>query len=205
MSFVKLVRLMYSCTILGLAGTTAMATEDSGIRFMAVKGATAQPIGHHEFCQTHEAECAVRSTAPARLRLSPERWNTLVAVNNAVNTKIVPATDEEIFGQPEVWVYPAGRGDCEDFVLLKRRMLVQRGWPVGSLLITVVRQGNGDGHAVLTALTDRGDLVLDNLEPQISLWNETPYQFVKRQSEFDSGRWVSIEDIRAVEVGSLKN
>ena len=61
----------------------------------------------------------------------------------------------------------------------------------------MVRQTNGDGHAVLTVLTDRGDLVLDNLDPHIMLWSETSYQFVKRQSEFDSGQWVAIEDGRS--------
>ena len=71
------------------------------------------------------------------------------------------------FGREEVWAYPTTEGDCEDFVLLKRRKLINRGWPVGSLLVTVVRQKNGDGHAVLTVLTDRGDLVLDNLNPQV--------------------------------------
>src|SRR5690606_18177484 len=102
-------------------------------------------------------------------------------------------TDLELFGQEEVWAYPETEGDCEDFVLLKRRLLMQRGWPAGALLITVVRQTNGDGHAVLTVLTDSGDLVLDNLDPRVKLWSETEYQYVKRQSEFDSGRWIAID------------
>jgi predicted transglutaminase-like cysteine proteinase len=78
---------------------------------------------------------------------------------------------------------------------------------VGSLLITVVRQRNGDGHAVLTVLTDRGDLVLDNLEPHILVWSETGYQYLKRQSEFDAGAWVAIQDGHqsSPEVGSLNN
>ena len=91
---------------------------------------------------------------------------------------------------------PDRKGDCEDFVLLKRRDLIDKGWPVGALLITVVRQQNGDGHAVLTVLTDRGDLVLDNLEPRVKLWSQTDYQYVKRQSEFDTGKWVAIDDAR---------
>src|SRR4029078_2889704 len=94
---------------------------------------------------------------------------------------------------------------CEDLVLLKRRMLIEKGWPVGALLITVVRQSSGEGHAVLTVLTDRGDLVLDNLDPHIVVWSQTDYHFVKRQSEFDSGQWVSVDDGRAPEVGSLNH
>ncbi len=171
--------------------------------FMAVNGKTAQPIGHHEFCRVHSAECAIRSDSRVRVRLDQKRWNELDAVNKAVNTGIRPTTDEELFGRPEVWEFPDGSGDCEDFVLLKRRMLMEKGWPAAALLITVVRQTNGDGHAVLTVTTNRGDLVLDNLDSQIELWSETSYRYLKRQSEYDTGAWVAIEDGRAQQVGSL--
>jgi predicted transglutaminase-like cysteine proteinase len=171
---------------------------------MATGGKTSQPIGHHEFCLSHAAECAVKTANPGRVRLTPDRWNTLVAVNNEVNTDIRPVTDEEIFGKPEVWAYPTDRGDCEDFVLLKRRDLLSKGWPASALLITVVRQMNGDGHAVLTVRSDRGDLILDNLVPQIKVWSQTNYRFVKRQSEFDASQWVAIDDARTPMVGSLK-
>ncbi len=108
-----------------------------------------------------------------------------------------------LYGVPEFWTYPTTAGDCEDFVLLKRRDLIQKGWPPGALLITVVRQTNGDGHAVLTVATDRGDLVLDSLDPRIRLWSDTSYTYVKRQSEHDSGKWVAIEDIRTPMVSSV--
>ena len=99
----------------------------------------------------------------------------------------------KIYGRPEFWAYPdkIGEGDCEDLALLKRRDLIKKGWPTGALLITVVRQRNGEGHAVLTVLTDRGDLVLDNLNPRVLVWNATDYEYVKRQSEYDSGQWVA--------------
>ena len=64
-------------------------------------------------------------------------------------------TDLEHWGVVERWNYPDdGYGDCEDYVLLKRRMLMQAGWPREALLITVVRDKKGDGHAVLTVKTD---------------------------------------------------
>ena len=189
-----------------LAGfaVSASASEGRPAAFMATVGNASQPIGHYEFCQGHRAECSVKSKIEKRVHLTPARWNALVAVNDAVNAAVTPATDEEVFGKAEVWSYPTDKGDCEDFVLLKRRELIAKGWPVGALLITVVRQSNGDGHAVLTVLSDRGDLVLDNLQSQIEVWSETDYQFVKRQSEFNSGRWVSIEDARTATVGSLQ-
>jgi predicted transglutaminase-like cysteine proteinase len=188
-----------------MIGAAAMANEATTTPFMAVTGKTAQPIGHHEFCLAHADECVVRSTGRMRIKLTAERWNQLAEVNNTVNTSIRPTTDQELFGKPEVWVYPTESGDCEDFVLLKRRLLIDEGWPAGALLITVVRQKNGDGHAVLTVTTGRGDLVLDNLDPHISLWSGTEYRYLKRQSEYDTGEWMAIEDGRTQEVGSLSN
>jgi predicted transglutaminase-like cysteine proteinase len=80
-----------------------------------------------------------------------------------------------------------------------------KGWPAAALLITVVRQTNGDGHAVLTVTSNRGDLVLDNLDPQVRLWSETSYRYLKRQSQYDTGLWVAVEDGRSQQlVGSLR-
>jgi predicted transglutaminase-like cysteine proteinase len=197
--------LAVTAILLSVIGNGALANSSGDAAFMATKGRTAQPIGYHDFCKDHAAECAVHSSGRQRVTLTAERWNTLVAVNNQVNTSIKPETDEQIFGRPEVWFYPTDRGDCEDYVLLKRRMLSERGWPVGALLITVVRQQNGDGHAVLTVLTDRGDLVLDNLDPHITPWNDTPYVYLKRQSTYDTGEWVAIDDGRTSTVSSLHN
>jgi len=195
-------RLEFAGTILGLLVGYA-GVSVAGEASMVTAEKTAQPIGHYEFCQRHADECAVRSSTKARVALTPALWNQLVAVNASVNLSVTPATDDEIFGRPEVWAYPDGRGDCEDFVLLKRRMLLAKGWPVGALLATVVRQKNGEGHAVLTVLTDRGDLVLDNLQPRVLVWSETDYRYVKRQSELNSGQWMAIDDARMTSVGSL--
>ena len=195
--------LAFAGVILAAIGGAAAASEPAGGAFMVTTGTTSQPIGHYEFCQSHVSECAVRNRKTDRVTLTPQLWNQLVAVNARVNLSITPATDQEIYGRPEFWAYPTDRGDCEDLVLLKRRDLIEMGWPTGALLITVVRQKNGDGHAVLTVETDRGDLILDNLQPRVLVWSDTDYEFVERQSEFDSGKWVGIDDARTLSVGSL--
>jgi predicted transglutaminase-like cysteine proteinase len=97
----------------------------------------------------------------------------------------------------ERWNYPDdGYGDCEDYVLLKRRMLMQAGWPRQALLITVVRDKRGDGHAVLTVKTDKGEFILDNQNEEILLWSDTGYRFVKRQSQNDPNNWLALGDGR---------
>ena len=203
MSLATLKTLAARIVILALLPTAAIAQEPLSGPFMAKAGLTTRPAGYHEFCKHHRDECQIKTRGDARVHLTAARWNDLVAVNSAVNRAITPVTDEDLFGREEVWVYPSTKGDCEDFALLKRRELIKRGWPIGSLLVTVVRQKSGDGHAVLTVLTDRGDLVLDNLEKQVKVWSQTKYHYVKRQSEFDTGRWVAIDDARTSSVGSL--
>jgi predicted transglutaminase-like cysteine proteinase len=175
------------------------AANGSVTAFMTIGPEATQPIGHFEFCRTRPAECDVRSPETGPVQLSERLWDQLVEVNNFVNAAITPATDMEIFGAPEVWFYPSVLGDCEDYALLKRRILIENGWPVSSLLMTVVRKEDGEGHAVLTVRTDRGDLVLDNLASDIRVWSETPYFYLKRQSDRNTGRWVTIDDLRGAE------
>lgn len=164
---------------------------------------TTQPIGHYELCRQLPQECSTRSAARRPVELTRALWAEMIDINNAVNVMVAPKTDREIWGKEEVWSYPTDVGDCEDYVLEKRKRLMQLGVPAGNLLITVVRQPNGDGHAVLTVRTSLGDFVLDNLEPKILDWTQTEYTFLKRQSERHSGVWIAIDDSRNVAVGSV--
>ena len=60
----------------------------------------------------------------------------------------------------------------------------------------MVRDRNGDGHAVLTVKTDKGEFILDNQNTEILLWSETGYHFVKRQSQSDPNNWVALGEPR---------
>ncbi|MEM7069624.1 MAG: transglutaminase-like cysteine peptidase [Pseudomonadota bacterium] len=160
---------------------------------MTITGRTSQPIGHYNYCKEYRSDCQIRSSKTEAPKLTRKRWNDLVEINAFSNNTIAPYTDQEIYNTEEYWAYPKSYGDCEDYVLMKRHMLMQRGWPPSSLLITVVRQPNGDGHAVLTVRTDKADYILDNLNGKIRPWNKTPYTYLKRQDERHSGRWASIQ------------
>lgn len=172
--------------------------------FMTTSGRTTQPVGHYEFCQRLPEECSQKTARRAPVQLTRELWSAMVKINNAVNMEVTPLTDMEIWGKEELWSYPDGQGDCEDYVLEKRRRLMALGVPAGDLLITVVRQPNGDGHAVLTVRTGHGEFVLDNLEPRVLAWADTDYTYLKRQSERNSGVWVQINDGRADAVASVR-
>jgi predicted transglutaminase-like cysteine proteinase len=64
--------------------------------------------------------------------------------------------------------------------------------PRQALLITIVRDEMGEGHAVLTVKTTRGEVILDNMNDDIKPWSRTKYRFVKRQSQEDQNVWVGI-------------
>jgi predicted transglutaminase-like cysteine proteinase len=162
------------------------------IAFMSSFGDTLPPIGYVNFCREHDSECRPAERFADRIQLTAAKFQEIERVNDAVNTDVAPVTDLELYGQPEVWAYPSGKGDCEDYVLLKRRLLAARGFPESTLLITVVRDENNEGHAVLTVRTDRGDLILDNKRREVMRWADTPYTFVKRQSERNPLVWISL-------------
>nr|WP_245428845.1 transglutaminase-like cysteine peptidase [Phyllobacterium phragmitis] len=183
----------------GSSGASA-ASDD----FMRIGGLSSQPIGHYELCKRLPQECSVRTKDTSPLSLTHDVWQRLVTVNASVNERIKPLTDKEIYGKEEYWAYPKLFGDCEDYVLLKRRELAQTGISLGALLITVVRKRDGEGHAVLTVRTDRGDFILDNLTDEIKNWQQTNYTYLKRQAANYSGRWVSIEAPSNLLVGSVQ-
>jgi predicted transglutaminase-like cysteine proteinase len=185
------------------AMSTAATPASTNNLSMVTGTATSQPIGHYDFCQIHRDECGPnRNVSPAEM--SDAKWGVVRSVNAMVNNSIPPMTDKEIYGKDEVWAYPTTAGDCEDFALLKRRILIQRGISPANLLLTVVRKPDGEGHAVLTLRTSQGDFVLDNLASSVKPWFDTPYSFIKRQSSNNAGRWVTIENGRDVLVGALK-
>ena len=176
------------------------ADSPAEVSFVLTGGVTTRPIGHARFCKTYADECGPNPSIVEVVSLTDQLFDELVSINDNVNATVAPVTDMAFYKLDELWIYPSSAGDCEDYVLAKRRALMNAGWPPSALLITVVRQKSGDGHAVLTVRTDRGDLVLDNLDPDVHPWNQTPYTFVKRQSQADAGAWVSITDDRTIEL-----
>lgn len=157
---------------------------------------TSIPVGASDFCKRRPDECAPNAQVVDAVTLTEANWAQLLSVNTYFNQTIVPVTDEDLYQVAEYWTYPNGYGDCEDYALAKRRQLIEDGWPASTLLMTVVRQPNGEGHAVLMVRTDRGDLILDNKVGLVNVWSDTPYHFLKRQSQQSPGQWVDISDDR---------
>jgi len=191
------VALVLAALTLAGAGTAQAANDDAPL-YIQVSETARAPIGWVEFCAEYDPECKTKPSTPRDVVLTTQAWKDLQRINLWVNTHVKPMTDMDHWGVVERWNYPDdGYGDCEDYALQKRKMLMQAGWPREALLMTVVRDLHGDGHAVLTVKTDKGEYILDNQRDEILLWSDTGYRFVKRQSQSDPNVWVALGDPRA--------
>jgi predicted transglutaminase-like cysteine proteinase len=194
-------RQIASFALVGMILTLGGATTHAHARLVLPnEGAVPEPTGPvrpiagwTEFCARTPQECVIDTAEPATIPLTVATWRTLQSVNRRVNARIRPITDQAHWGVVDRWDFPDdGSGDCEDYQLLKRRMLVERGLPRRALLMTVVIDETNEGHAVLTVRTDRGDFILDNKTDAIRPWRRTGYSFIKRAGQ-DGPAWVSLE------------
>jgi predicted transglutaminase-like cysteine proteinase len=179
--------------VTGLDARDAVAQSLPTMGPSAVTTGAARPIvAWAEFCERYPGECAVDRTEAASVTLTPALWQTINTINRRINRAVEAVTDQEHWRAADRWdLAEDGRGDCEDFQLLKRRLLVQAGLPRRALRMTVVIDEKGEGHAVLTIVTNRGDLVLDNKTSAVLPWMQTGYTFVKRESQ-DAVGWVAL-------------
>ncbi|MBA1155275.1 transglutaminase-like cysteine peptidase [Microvirga mediterraneensis] len=153
----------------------------------------AKPImGWVRFCEQYPAECTVDSSEPATIQLGAKEWQTIVRINQQVNAAIKPKTDMDHWGVEDVWDFAEdGYGDCEDYQLVKRKRLVEAGFPRRALRMTVVIDEEGAGHAVMMVRTNRGDFILDNKRNAVLPWHRTGYTYIKREGDQNMA-WASL-------------
>ena len=183
--------------IAGIALTSFGEASEPGLPTASaapVGAETAIPYGWIDFCSRRPEECTLGKLKPVDVHLTPAIWRTLNEVNAIANGAIEPVSNFDHWGTTlDHWDYPIdGKGDCKIYALFKRKLLIEHGLPRQALLMTIVRDLKGQGHAVLTVTTDRGDFVLDNLSSEIKPWNATGYRFFKRQAQDDPNVWLSL-------------
>ena len=172
-------------------------------KYIAVGEPTLPPIGWVRFCIRNKSECKTDPSTPREVVLTPKAWVHMVNINDQANRNIGPMTSIEHWGEVERWAYPDdGKGDCVSYVLIKRRRLMQAGWPREALLITLVRDKRGNGHAVLMVKTDRGEFILDNEEQEILPWDKTGYHLLKQQSQSDPNKWFALDSNNVLRAAS---
>ena len=180
--------------VLAALPSTQAASAVGTASYASTGASTSVPWGWVDFCQRYAGECDTGAARPLDINLTEKASRDIARVNQWVNAHIEPETDMDHWGLADRWDYPLdGKGDCEDYALLKRKMLIDLGYPRQALLMTVVKDGDEEGHAVLTVKTNKGDFVLDNLNDERRPWTATGYRFVKRQSQEDQNVWLTID------------
>jgi predicted transglutaminase-like cysteine proteinase len=175
------------------SGASAQASNVPVASLPAAAGGDARaPYAWVEFCKKYPVECRVNTSEADRIELTPKLWKTIVAMNGKINREIDPVTDMEHWGVVDRWdMAEDGRGDCEEYVMVKRRKLAEAGIPRRAMLVTVVIDEENAGHAVLMIRTDRGDFILDNKRNSVLTWQQTGYVYVKREAQ-DRVAWTSL-------------
>lgn len=181
-----------------LSSSFAAVAGDSGVvtaSYAPTGGSTSVPYGWADFCRRYAGECDSGPLPALDVNLTAKTMKEIGRVGRWVNTHVKPVSDMEHWGVIDRWDYPSdGKGDCEDFALFKRKILIDEGYPRQALLMTVVKDEHNEGHAVLTVKTSAGEFVLDNMTDDVKPWDQTGYRFVKRQSQSDQNAWVQIGD-----------
>lgn len=117
----------------------------------------------------------------------------LEKIHQDVNFDVEYKSDLEHYGKSDHWTLPFdGLGDCEDYALMKKKLLLDAGWSKESLrLATCWVEDDLGYHAVLVVVD--GDIwwVLDNREKHVRLWSRMRhYKWHKMQDE--NGVWRSV-------------
>jgi predicted transglutaminase-like cysteine proteinase len=165
-----------------LALPTTFATAGS-LEAHRAKSAGA-PLAYLLFCLQHDKECQTGKSG--RVQNSQKLRQTLERVNRSVNRSIRFKSDST-----ETWNSSGSRGDCEDYALTKRKLLLRAGVPAGALRLATVRTRRGEGHAVLVVMTSSGELVLDNARANIVERSQTDYRWISIASK-DPRRWTNL-------------
>lgn len=112
------------------------------------------------------------------------------SINSDVNNRISYKSDLDLFGTSEWWVEAKGYGDCEDYALLKRYLLLNSDWNLSDVCITCCWCETGDYHCVLLVNTDKGWYILDNRHTFPMPPKSLPYKWDKVLRE--DGKWYEL-------------
>lgn len=163
-----------------IAAAAVFAVALAGMGGSALAGQKKHaPLGYQLMCLQQPEEC--KGGGSSTVSATKDVLATLKRVNATVNRTIKPRNDRGA----DVWNASAKAGDwgdCEDFVLAKRRQLIRAGLPASALRIAFVKTRSGTGHAVLVVKTGRKEVVLDNLTNAIRPLSQTGYRLVSMQS-----------------------
>ena len=96
-------------------------------------------------------------------------YDKLTLVNKSVNSQITYNEDIVTYRKADYWASAQetlrrGWGDCEDYAILKYKLLLKLGVPAKSMSLVVLKDTSRNlYHAVLAISTSKGNFILDNV------------------------------------------
>jgi predicted transglutaminase-like cysteine proteinase len=173
--------------------TTGMGNWTKAKRKLSAEAAS------YAACDTGTAKCPTQLRS-WRAKLS--QWKSLstqaklLHVNQFANAAIGYTDDRKVFRTADHWATPLeslkGRGDCEDYVLLKYASLRSLGFSEDQLRIVIVNDLKaGVGHAVLSVRLGKENYILDNQDNRV-LRHDSIQRYAPVYSVNAKGRWINI-------------
>lgn len=145
-----------------------------------------------EVCESPARRMIAAATAKAA---SEEPRQAIHRINAAVNRAIRFTPDIDQYAANDHWASAAqtlrsGRGDCEDYAIMKYWALASIGVPMEAMRLVIVRDVRRRlDHAVLALSLDGENLILDSLSNNVR--SEAAYQqYEPRLSLAADGAWV---------------
>lgn len=122
------------------------------------------------------------------------KYEELEEVFNFVKSRFRYTPDIELYGRSEFWAVMGDdfKGDCEDFLLTCRKILIDKGWPKSDVVPACCWVETGGYHAVLVAYIGQDAYVLDNRQRNVVAWQTIPYiwdKILDRSCDF----WLKID------------
>lgn len=149
------------------------------------------PMQHTFFCMKYPSECKSRTEVKAPALPKAQRIRELQQVNASVNQAI---SSVQLQPSPlKQWTIFPRMGDCGDYAVTKRHVLLSRGWPSSRLLLAeVVLKRTGVHHLVLIAKSENEDFVLDNLRSEVSPLNSIfrDYHLIRIEASDNPEFWI---------------
>ena len=183
-------RVLLVLAVLSFPTATHSLAGDGGRARSAITlgGGAVAPFAYIVFCLSNPSDCEP-TPGETKIDASAFKGDLVSRVNKAVNEQIIPRNDSGL----DTWQADVMSGDCEDYVLTKRRRLVAEGVPTRSLRIAVGRLSSGEGHAVLVVATNNADMILDNRFDKIVDWRSSDVRIMKIQSADNPKLWFNVE------------
>ncbi len=165
--------------------------ESAQIRLTLERKKTSNCLAHPDTCAQSVRKWQKKIVAWRKLNAGEQ----IAAVNRFANRTIRYTDDRKTFKKSDYWATPLqslrGRGDCEDYVLLKYESLLALGFAKNDLRIVVVMdQRKNLAHAVLSVKTAAGTFILDNQDQRV-LSHDSIRHYAPLYSINEKGRWVN--------------